>query len=201
MRLIAVTNDRMASEQLIRTLLEIEYSIDAVVLREKSKTDAEVIDLIQTLKAAGFDESKIMVHGRTDIATMTGIKKVQLPGHGVPLALVKKHFPELSFGRSVHSIEEAEVAYKAGADWLLYGHLYATGSKDGLPPRGTEELFRIAASLPIPVYAIGGIKPEHLSPLHQGGIAGVAIMSSIFSSDEPDKVATAYKEVFHATKR
>ena len=75
MRLIAVTNDRMASEQLIRTLLEIEYSIDAVILREKSKTDAEVIDLIQTLKAAGFDESKIMVHGRTDIATMTGNKK------------------------------------------------------------------------------------------------------------------------------
>lgn len=201
MELITVTNDQMTNEQLLGTLLAIEQSIDAVILREKSKTDAELIELIRKLKASEFDDSKIIVHGRTDIAALSGIKKVQLPGHGVPLSLAKKHFPEISFGCSVHSFAEAEAACKAGADWLLYGHVFATGSKEGLPPRGTEELFHMIESLPVPVYAIGGITPENLSPLRQAGVSGVAVMSAIFGSREPDDAAAAYKEAIHVRTR
>jgi thiazole tautomerase (transcriptional regulator TenI) len=200
MRLIAVTNNQMTTERLIDTLLAIESSIDAVILREKSKTDAKVIDLIEQLKESRFDTSKIIVHGRADIAAMTGIEKVQLPGHGAPLPLAKKQFPALSFGRSVHSFEEAEAAYTAGAEWLLYGHVFATDSKEGLPPRGTEELFQIVESLPIPVYAIGGIQPDHLLALKQNGVAGFAIMSSIFGHANPRKAADGYREVQNVAK-
>lgn len=200
MRLIAVTNSQMSNEQLIGTLLAIESSIDAVILREKSKTDVEVIDLIEQLKELRFDASKIIVHGRANIASMTGIEKVQLPGHGAPLPLVKQQFPALSFGRSVHSFEEAEAASTAGADWLLYGHLFASDSKEGLPPRGTEELFQIVESLPIPVYAIGGIQPKHLPALKQNGVAGIAVMSSIFGHATPRKAADGYREVQNASK-
>lgn len=200
MELIAVTNDRRTNEQLIGTLLDIESCIDAVILREKSKTDAEVIELITRLKESGFDASKIIVHGRADIAALTGINRVHLPGHGVPLPLIKEQFSALSFGKSVHSIEEAKAAYHAGANWLLYGHIFRTGSKEGLPPRGTEELFRIVESVPIPVYAIGGITPENLSALQQANVSGIAIMSSIFSANEPDKVVATYKRrIFHET--
>ena len=184
---------------MLDTLLSIESSIDAVILREKSKMDSEVIALIQQLVEFGFDSTKIIVHGRTNVASITGIKKVQLPGNCTPLTSTKKQFPTISFGRSVHSFDEAEVAYKAGADWVLYGHLFATNSKEGLPPRGTDELFRIAASLPIPVYAIGGIQPHHLPQLKLGGIAGIAVMSSIFGSDNPEIAATAYKDASHVT--
>ncbi len=200
MQLIAVTNNQLSNERLISTLLTIESSVDAVILREKSKTDAEVIDLIEQLKESRFEASKIIVHGRADIAAMTGIDKVQLPGHGAPLPLVQKQFPVLSLGRSIHSFKEAEAAYTAGADWLLYGHVFATDSKEGLPPRGTEELFQIVESLPIPVYAIGGIQPKHLPALKQNGVAGIAIMSSIFGHANPRKAADGYREVQHVTK-
>ncbi len=199
MKIIAVTDDKMETSQLLDTLLSIESSIDAVILREKSKTDSEVIALIQQLIESGFDSTKLIVHGRTNVASIAGIKKVQLPGYGVPLTLLKKQFPAISFGRSVHSFDEAETAYKAGADWVLYGHLFATSSKEGLPPRGTDELFQIVESLPIPVYAIGGIQPHHLPQLNQGGVAGVAVMSSIFGSDNPEIAATAYKDASHVT--
>jgi thiazole tautomerase (transcriptional regulator TenI) len=201
MKVIAVTNDRMSNQQLVDTLLKIEPFIDAVILREKSKADAEIIDLIQKLRTAGFDETKIIVHSRTDIASITRIKKVQLPGYGLPLTLLKKQFPDILFGKSVHSYEEAEAAYKAGADWILYGHLFATNSKNGFPPRGTEELSRITTSHPIPVYAIGGIKPQHLSQLQQTGVAGISIMSAIFECDNPEAAAKAYQEASHFAKR
>ncbi len=199
MKIIAVTDDKMQTSQLLDTLLSIESSIDAVILREKSKTDSEVIALIQQLVESGFDTSKIIVHGRTNVASITGIKKVQLPGNCALLTSTKDHFTTISFGRSVHSIYEANAAYKEGVDWVLYGHLFATNSKEGLPPRGTDELFRIAASLPIPVYAIGGIQPCHLPQLNLGGTAGVAVMSSIFGHDNPAIAATAYKDASHVT--
>ncbi len=199
MKIIAVTDDNLEHSQLLDTLLTIEASIDAVILREKSKVDSEIIALIQQLIESGFDSTKLIVHGRTDVASITGIKKVQLPGYVVSLTLLKKQFPAISFGRSVHSLDEAKTAYKTGADWILYGHLFATSSKVGLPPRGTSELFQIVESLPIPVYAIGGIQPHHLPQLNQGGVAGVAVMSSIFGSDNPKAAATAYKDASYVT--
>jgi len=199
MKIIAVTDDKLEHSHLLNTLLALEASIDAVILREKSKIDSEIIALIQQLVESGFDSTKIIVHGRTNVASIAGIKKVQLPGYDVSLTLLKKQFPSISFGRSAHSLGEAETAYKAGADWILYGHLFETSSKVGLPPRGTDELFQIVESLPIPVYAIGGIQPHHLPKLNQGGVAGVAVMSSIFGSDNPEVAMTAYKDANHVT--
>lgn len=200
MELMAITNNQMTTTQLLETLLVIEANIDAVILREKSKTAAEMMDLIQKLKETGFDQSKIIIHGRADMAVLTGISKVQLPGHGLPLAQVKKHFPNIAFGRSIHSFEEAEAAYQSGADWLLYGHVFTTASKEGLPSRGTTELMQIATQLPIPVYAIGGIKPEHLPSLQQAGVSGIAVMSAIFNSHEPATASVAYKEANYVTQ-
>nr|WP_246231673.1 thiamine phosphate synthase [Sporosarcina jiandibaonis] len=195
--MIAVTDDRMSIHKLAETLLAIEPYIDAVILREKSKTDREVFELIQKLELEGFDQTKIIVHGRADLASLTNIHKVQLPGHGLPLPLLKDRFPALSFGRSIHSYEEAKTAMSEGADWVLYGHLYETGSKASLPPRGTDELNKIISVLAIPVYAIGGIKPSHIEEL---GVAGVAVMSSIFGSDNAITAAKSYYDAINAKR-
>lgn len=195
MKLIAVTDDQMTTDELIKTIINITPFIDAVIFREKSKTDHQLIHVIKTLRASGIDLSKIIVHGRPDIASICGIHKVQLPGHGIPLQLAKEHFPALSFGRSVHLFEEAKIAAEDGANWLLYGHLFETGSKDGLPPRGTDELAHMIQSLHVPIYAIGGIKPKHIAQLEQLNLTGIAVMSSIFKSETPALAAKLYKGV------
>jgi thiazole tautomerase (transcriptional regulator TenI) len=196
-KLIAVTDDRLSIHKLVEELLAIEPYIDAVILREKLKTDCEVFELIQNLELEGFDQTKIIVHGRADLASITNIQRVQLPGNGLPLPLLKEHFPTLSFGRSVHSYEEAKTAMSEGADWVLYGHLYETGSKASLQPRGTDELHKIISALTIPVYAIGGIKPSHIEDL---AVAGVAVMSSIFGSDCAITAAKSYYDAMNAKR-
>ena len=79
MKIIAVTDDKMEHSQLLDTLLAIEPFIDAVILREKSKMDSEIIALIQQLIESGFDSTKLIVHGRTNVASITGIKKFNYP--------------------------------------------------------------------------------------------------------------------------
>lgn len=197
MELVGVTNDRFSIKKLTKILLAIEPYIDKVILREKSKTASEMFELIQKLQLEGFDQTKIIVHGRSDIAVLTNIHEVQLPGHGLPVPLLKDHFPALSFGRSVHFYDEAKTAMSEGAEWILYGHVYETASKNGLPARGTDELERITASLSIPVYAIGGIKPNHVKSLKELGVSGVAVMSSIFESVNPIDGAKSYYDAIH----
>lgn len=192
MKLIAVTNDQLATSDLIETLIAIELYIDSVILREKSKSEADVLSLIQSLIEAQFDSEKITVHSNTNLAHDAHIKNVQLPGQSSPLSFLKRKYTKHSFGKSVHSLAEAKAAEKEGASSVLYGHLFATNSKAGLPPRGTDELQQIVSSLDIPVYAIGGIKPGHVQQLKSIGIAGIGVRSSIFESENPKKEAQAY---------
>lgn len=194
MDIFAVTNSKMENDQLLKVLLQIEQLIDGVILRENSKTDYEVYELLMQLKSMGFEKEKIIVHGRPDVAVLTGINRVQLPSHGLPIPLLKKQFPTLTFGRSVHSFEEAQMAYQDGAAWLLYGHIFPSPSKVGLPPKGTEELFHIAKSIPLPTYAIGGIKPKHMIHLQNSPIAGMALMSAIFNAEIPKQTLVTYRK-------
>lgn len=181
MKLLGVTDDRLSVDELTLHLQQTAPFLDTIILREKSKTDEQLIDLITRLANSGFPLEKLIVHARPQVANRSNLTKVQLTSYGMSLRDAHRKFPELTFGCSIHSIEEARKATAEGADWLLYGHVFETKSKPGLPARGTEELFSIAEYSPIPVYAIGGIQPHHLPDLQRNNVAGVAVLSPMRS--------------------
>ena len=80
-------------------------------------------------------------------------------------------------GVSVHSLEEAVRAQQMGADFLMAGHIFPTGCKPGLPPRGLEFLQQVCRGVTVPVYAIGGITPENAPLALDAGAEGVCVMS------------------------
>lgn len=193
MKLIVVTNDCLPVEKLSKTLRAIEPYIDAVILREKSKSEAEIHAILQLLKKEGFPTEKVTVHANATLAKENGIRSVQLPGNSKPLAQLHREFPNLSFGKSIHSLSEAKEAEEQGASSVLYGHLFPTASKPGFQPRGTAELREIIAAIKIPTYVIGGIQPEHIETLKTLEIGGVAIMSSIWHAEDPVEKARQYR--------
>ncbi|WP_301107515.1 thiamine phosphate synthase [Sporosarcina sp.] len=194
MKLIGVTDDRHTVNDLLMKLQQTEQYFDAFILREKSKTDEQIKELINRLKTVHFPMEKLILHARPDLASYLFLSNVQLTGYGLSLRDARAHFPSIHFGRSVHSLLEAKQAEVEGADWLLYGHVYETQSKEGLDPRGTEELFTIAASCTVPVYAIGGIKPGHLPDLRSNGVAGAAILSPL-SCENAVVAVNAYRNM------
>ncbi|MDV6379082.1 thiamine phosphate synthase [Sporosarcina sp. GW1-11] len=188
MKLIGVTDDRHSVDELLLKLQQTAPFFDAFILREKSKTDEQLVDLVLRLTDSQFPLDKLIIHARPEVANKLSIKKTQLTGYGMSVADAQVAFPSLKFGCSVHSLEEALQAEADGASWLLYGHVYATRSKEGLAPRGTGELFEIASTCTIPVYAIGGIQPEHLTTLEKCGVAGAAILSPLSHPNAVDEV-------------
>ena len=82
-------------------------------------------------------------------------------------------------GASIHSVEEAKRAEKLGASYLTAGHIYKTGCKPDLAPRGLEFLREVCQSVDIPVYAIGGIHLEgsQFAEIQEAGAKGGCVMS------------------------
>lgn len=91
-------------------------------------------------------------------------------------------------GASCHSVEDAVLAESLGCTYIIAGHIYNTDCKKGLEGRGLDFLKEVAASVKIPVYAIGGITPDNIREVRNAGAAGACIMSSAMLCDNPAKL-------------
>jgi len=200
MKLIAVTDDRQSVKAVAEKILAIKDVIDFVQIREKSKSVLEIVSLIEYLLNNGMKKEKIIINDRLDVALCMDIPTVHLPEHGLPVKMVKKCYPQIKVGCSVHSFEKAKEAETDGADYILYGHCFETNSKQGLAPNGVEPILQMKKELSIPVYAIGGITLETLPSIQAVGPDGVAIMSSIFATDEPYSITKTFSEAIHHEK-
>lgn len=137
-----------------------------------------------------------IVNDRTDIALAARADGVHLGQEDLPLAEARRLLgPEAIIGISTASIEEAQEAERNGADYIGFGHLYPTGSKEKrTPPVGLGELQRVAASVSIPVVAIGGITLQTAPAVIAGGASGIAVISAVTGAPEPAKAARALRE-------
>jgi thiamine-phosphate diphosphorylase len=101
---------------------------------------------------------------------------------------------ETVIGTSVHSLDSARNAERLGADYVVAGHVFETGSKPGSSGRGLEFIERVSRYVSIPVIAIGGITPERVRPVIDAGAYGVAIMSGILGANDPEGAASRIQE-------
>src|SRR5262249_56520921 len=82
-----------------------------------------------------------------------------------------------SSGRSV----EARAAGEGGEEYLGFGPIYPTGTKDTPDPVvGVGQLARVVAAVaPVPVVAIGGITPARAREVADTGAAAACVISAV----------------------
>jgi thiamine-phosphate pyrophosphorylase len=152
-----------------------------VQLREKNLDGKPLFHLAQSLReVTSHHNAKLLVNSRLDIALAIDADGLHLPEHALPVQTVKRFFSNL-VGRSVHSVEGAKEAEESGADYLLFGHVFETASKEN-EPRGLNALQAVCKAVSIPVYAVGGVTPERVRACLECGAFGVAVMNSIMSA-------------------
>ncbi len=195
-----ITDGKKTKEELVAILSEVHESVDFIHVREKHRSAQEVFELVNELIRSGVRPGKIIINDRVDVAHVLNVGGVQLAYHSLGVSEIRRNFPELRVGKSVHSYEEAIQAEMDGADFILYGHIYSTSSKEGLIPKGLMELRKLTRSLKIPVIAIGGITPDKLQELKVSGTGGVAVMSGIMEAEDKVHAAKAFQAVLLAEK-
>lgn len=185
MHFIAVTNRKLCKNQedflqRIAILSEELETGDFILLREKDLPQKEYWQLAeQCLAICKNSKANLVFH--THLPPSVAMENSHL--HTSNQSMEKKIFPKThSLSTSVHSIEEALLAEKLGADFLIAGHIFPTDCKKGLPPRGLVFLRSVCAAVTIPVYAIGGITAERIPKVLAQGASGICVMSELMRS-------------------
>lgn len=189
-----ISNGKMELGEFAELVSNIFPYLTGIHLREKTVGARDLYFGISELKRVGVLSRKIVVNDRVDVAIAAGVEAVQLPFHSLEVHVVRKSFPNLRIGCSVHSVAEALIAQEQGADYVLFGHIYPSTSKPGKAPQGVKALAEVVANVSIPVIAIGGIKPEHVSEILETGAAGIAVLSTILEAEDPLAMTKSYAD-------
>lgn len=152
-----------------------------IQIREKDLTARELFELTRNVLALPNPRSvKILVNTRVDVSLAAGAAGAHLPSSSPsPRAWRTMTPPGFLLGVSCHSPEEVRAAAREGADYVLFGPVFAPLSKpEQLPPVGLAGLARaVALAGKIPVLALGGITLANMAACAETGAAGVAGIS------------------------
>jgi thiamine-phosphate pyrophosphorylase len=156
----------------------IAAGVDWVQIREKDLPARRLLGLADAAvqRARQQGRTRVMVNDRLDVAVAAKTRGVHLGARSMPVDLVRGLAPRgFAVGVSCHSLEEAQAAQAAGADYILLGPVFATPSKLAYgPPLGLAKLREVTLRLTIPVFALGGITMDRIALCCENGAAGIA---------------------------
>ncbi|HEX4300517.1 MAG TPA: Nudix family hydrolase [Gammaproteobacteria bacterium] len=90
----------------------------------------------------------------------------------------------LRLGISCHSATEVHSALEYAPDYLCLGPVQESATHPGVTPLGWQAFAALAAMSPVPVYAIGGLKPADLEVARRHGAHGIAASRSLWDIEK-----------------
>lgn len=181
----------VAPDNLVASVVQgVEGGVNLVQLRAKELPGGQILSLATELKAAIEDRAALLINERVDVAAVAEASGVQLGEAALPVSAARDILPPDSLiGRSVHSESGAKQAVADGADFLVVGTMFATGSHPGAEPAGPGLMRNVAARCNLPLIGIGGITSENVAGVMEAGASGVAVIRSILTADSPRQAA------------
>src|ERR1700752_1386931 len=176
------TQGRAAADAL-RQLLQGGAAI--LQLRIKTTTPRDFLELARFARAeTRVYRCKLIINDRVDVALACDADGVHLGQDDLPLAAGRKLAGQKIVGISTHDIEQAQEAERNGADYIGFGPMFSTMTKNtGYAARGVEMLGKIRAAVKLPIVAIGGINEQNVTQVWQAGADSAAIISDILGAD------------------
>lgn len=136
----------------------------------------------------------LVVNDRVDVALIAGADGVHLGQRDLPIAEARAIAgARLFVGVSTHDLDQVRAACAAGADYLGFGPVFATSTKENPDAvQGIEGLRAAVASCTVPVVAIGGISTDQAAPIFATGAAAICAISAVNDAADPSATAQQF---------
>jgi thiamine-phosphate pyrophosphorylase len=185
--------DRLASAP--RTIHEttesaIRGGVDAIVCRLKDTPDDEVMPLAAEIhELCRASETRFVMSHHHEVAVHLAADAVHIGNDDPPLPAVRKAAgADMAIGYSAHSIDEANQALAAGADYVFLGPIFATPAKLKYgDPLGLETARQAVRQIQGTLVCIGGINLDKLELLAGAGVKRVAAIAALQHDCDPQQ--------------
>lgn len=184
--LYLITDTRIAGLSHIQIVRRaIDAGIRTIQLREKNLPKKEIYNAAISIRDITIKHSSVfIVNDYVDIALAVNADGVHLGQEDMPVEEARKIMGKGKLiGISTHSLDQAIKAQDAGADYIGFGPMFQTTTKDTGNPKGITALSKIRKLIDIPIVAIGGITWENVNKVLNSGADAAAVASGILTGD------------------
>lgn len=192
--------DRHRSGPALLPILDtvVNEGIDILQIRENDLAQNELIEFGRDIVTLVDGRSAIVINSNVAAAISLGVG-LHLPESQTPLdpREFERLAPGALIGRSFHgSLPSATERL----DYLIFGHVFSTSSKPGLPPRGLEHLSTVVSTSRLPIWAVGGISADNAASVIQAGSAGIAVIGAILDAADPGQEVRRLRKAMDAAR-
>lgn len=186
--------NRFSHEEL--TEMAVAGGADTIQFRQKQGSTREMIEIACNMKElcakAGV---AFIVNDRLDIAIASDADGVHLGQDDFPMPLARRLLGhDKIIGGSAGDIKEAMKCVEEGVDYIGFGPVYTTLSKeDAGPATGIEMMKSLLKEISLPVIAIGGVNSGNVPSIIGAGAHGIAVISAVCCSEDPIQAARILK--------
>src|SRR5438309_5035373 len=184
--------------------------VELLQYRNKHATSRELFEVSQSISAKlsrlarpGAYEPRFIVNDRADIALLVTAKGVHVGQQDLSVEEARTVVGRNGWvGVSTHSLAQLDAADKTSADYIAFGPIFPTTSKENPDPVVGLELLREARQhTRKPLVAIGGITLERAADTFPAGADSLAVLRDLIVSEDPDARARLFLRAVARTPR
>ncbi|MBC7115324.1 MAG: thiamine-phosphate pyrophosphorylase [Archaeoglobi archaeon] len=195
LRLYVITDGRLADE-VEGTEKALKGGATAIQLRMKNAPTRKMIEVGKKLRKLTEEyDALFFVNDRVDVALAVDADGAHLGQEDMQIEIAREIAPDLIFGVSASSVQEALEAEKGGADYIGAGAVFPTSTKSDAEFLGIDGLQKVVRRVRIPVVAIGGINHENVLEVLRRGAHGVAVISAIMGAENIEEATRRMREI------
>ena len=171
-----------------------ESGVELLQYRNKRATSRELFDVSRTISARLARSSasranvvRFIMNDRADIALLAKANGVHVGQFDLGVEDARAIVgPDAWVGVSTHSLEQIDAADKTSADYIAFGPVFPTHSKENPDPVVGLDLLREARKhTRKPLVAIGGITLERAADIFRAGADSLAVARDLIASSDP----------------
>lgn len=174
-----------------RQLFEVSQSI---CVKLSAAVEKRAQDSARTHAGAPLGKPRFIVNDRADIALVVNAGGVHVGQEDLRVEEARGIVGANRWvGVSTHSLEQLDAAAKTSADYIAFGPIFPTSSKENPDPVVGLDLLREARRhTRKPLVAIGGITLERAADVYRAGADSLAVMRELIVCDDPASRAAQF---------
>ncbi len=198
-RLYAILDASHLADRSLADVTEslLRAGVRLIQYRNKRGSSRELFDAaVQLAPPIRRAKGIFIMNDRADVAWAAKADGVHLGQEDLPVEAARAMLPPGTIiGISTHCLAQVEEANRSSADYIAFGPVFETRSKD--KPGAATGLAALAEARKVvrkPLVAIGGITPERARSALEAGADSVAVIHALMSASDPGEPARQFLE-------